>query len=133
VSDAVAGMRTYLLTQSDVTNTTSRIYFSNLPQGVTLPAVVLEQSGDEIVRHLSNTTTLRRTTINVIAYASTHTVAASLGDVLTTAIEFDTGTWGSVSVRRAYVEGTVDLVEPPIDGSEDFRHVRSLLSVVWHT
>lgn len=134
MSDAVAAMRTYLLTQSGVTDECStRIYYGNLPQAVTLPAVVIEQTGDDIARHLGATTTLRRTTIGVHAYAENHTDAAALGDALVSAIEFDSGTWGTVTVNRAYVEGVVDITEPPRDASQAYRRIRSLLAIVWHT
>jgi hypothetical protein len=127
-------MRTYLLTQAGVTAIVStRIYYGNLPENATLPAVMIEQRDSDVIRKLAATTTLRRASLNVHGYATTHAAVASLGDALTAAIEFATGTWGSVSVRRAYIEGQVDSHEPPRDGSQAYRCIRSLLAVVWHT
>jgi hypothetical protein len=134
MSDPVAAMRTHLLTQSGVTNlVSSRIYYGNLPENATLPAVMIEQRDSQVQRRLAATTSLRRASLNVNAYATTHSALASLGDALVSAIEFKTGTWGTVSVRRAYVEGQFDVNEPPRDGSSAYRCIRSLLAVVWHT
>lgn len=136
MSDAVAAMRTYLKTQSGVTDlcggSDARIYYGNLPQNPTLPAVVLEQTGDDIQRKLAGATTLRRTRINVHAYAESQPDAAALADALATAIEFGSGTWDTMDVRRALVEGVVDASEPLREGRQAFRNVRSLLTVVWH-
>lgn len=133
MSDPVAAMRTHLLAQSGVTTLVStRVYYGNLPENATLPAVMIEQRDTEVIRKLTATTTLRRASLNVHAYATTHSAVASLGDALTAALEFATGTWGSVSVRRAYIEGQYDTHEPPRDGSQAYRCIRSLLAVVWH-
>lgn len=133
MSDAVAAVRTQLLATSGVTDLVgTRIYFDNLPQNATLPAIVVEQSSDDIIRHLGATTAHRRTAVNAHCYATTHTSAAAVGAAVETAMEFGTGTWGGVTVDRCLVEGTVDLVEPPRDGADAWRRVRSLLLVVWH-
>ena len=134
MSDAVAAMRTYLLTQSGVTDlVATRIYFDNLPQGATLPAIVVEQVNDDIIRSLNATDSLRRTSVNAIVYASSHTSAAAAGDAVESAVEFATGAWGTVTVRRALVESAVDVIESPQDASDAYRNVRSLACVVWHT
>jgi hypothetical protein len=134
VSDMAAACRTYLLTQAGVSSLVgSRVYFDVLPQTVTMPAVVIEMTADDIVRTLTATTTTRRTTLSVHSYADTHTGAVALGDAVETALEFKAGTWGSVTVKRSYVEATVDLVESPRDGSDAYRRIRSHLVVAWHT
>lgn len=134
MSDSVASMRTYLLTQSGITDIVgSRIYFNDLPQNPTLPAVALELQQSEIIRHLTATTTLRRDMVNAYGYASTYTSAAALGAAIETALEFASGTWGSMKCKLCLVEGTVDVTEPPRDGSQAWRWVRSIMAVVWHT
>ena len=134
MSDSVSSMKTYLLTQSGVTDlVVARIYYSDLPQNVILPALALELTQSEIIRHLSATTTLRRDTVNVYCYAGTYTAAAALGAAVETALEFATGTWGAMAVSRCLVEGTVDVTEPPRDASEAWRWVRGIMAVVWHT
>lgn len=134
MSDILAGVRSKLLTVSGVTDLiVSRIYFSNLPQAATLPAIVLELSVSSLIdRHLSATGTLYESSVNVYCYASTHTAAAALGDAVHTALEFGTGTWGTVTVKRCYVDNTQDVIEPPRDGSDAFRRIRGLLCSIWH-
>ena len=134
MSDSVASLRTHLLTVSGVTDlVVARMYFNDLPQDATLPALAIELTQSEIIRHLSATTTLRRDTVNVYAYADSYTGAAALGAAIETALEFATGTWGTMAVSRCLVEGTVDVTEPPRDASEAWRWVRGIMLVIWHT
>jgi len=130
----VADMRTYLLTQSGVTGLCStRVYFSALPQNITLPAVVLERTDTTVPsRTLAATGSLYRSEITAYAYGATESAMAGLGDALHAAIEFDTGTWGSSTVDRSFVEHYHDLVEEPWDGSQAWRFVRAMFCVVWH-
>jgi len=133
MSDVVAAVRAKLAATNTVTALVStRMYYDNLPQAATMPALVLEQTGSDNVRHLTASTSLKRKTIAVHCYATTHAAAVATGDVVESALEFATGSWNGITVTRSYVEGTADLVEPPRDGSDNFRRVRSLLCVVWH-
>lgn len=134
MSDIVAAMRTHLLADAPVAAVVgTRAYYQQLPQNPTLPAIVLELTQSEIIRHLSSTTTLRRAMVNAYVYATTHAAAASLGDKVETALEFISGSWGTVTVERCLVEGTVDVTEPPQDGSQAWLYVRGIMAVVWHT
>ena len=134
MSDILGAMRTKLLATTAVTDLIgTRIYFDDLPQSATLPAIVIEMTNSEVAdRTLSATGTLYRAGINVYCYATTRTTSISVGDAVYAALEFATGTWGSVSVKRALVENTQDVTEPPRDGSAAWRFVRALFTVVWH-
>ncbi len=134
MSDPVTALRAYLLTVSDVTDECgTRVYYNNLPQGATLPAVVLELTASEVAdRHLVATGTLYNSQVSAHCYAGTHAAAVTLGDAVYAAIEFQSGTWGGVAVKHATVENTHDVVDWPRDGSDVVRHVRSVMNSVWH-
>ena len=128
MSDILAATRTYLLTQSGVTDlVATRLYYDNLPQNATLPAVVLYQTAEDATRHLASSDTLNRHGLLLEVYATTHTSAAAVGEALKAAIEMQSGTWGTVDVRGAYVESVVDSPDAPKDGSQNYRRVRTLL------
>ena len=134
MSDIVSATRSYLLTQSGVTALVGqRIYWDNLPQSATLPALVIELSSSDLAdRTLAIVGTLFLSYVNVYCYASTHAAAASIGDAAHAALEFQSGTWGSVAVKRCYVENTQDVTDSPRDGSDAFRRVRALFCSMWH-
>jgi len=132
-------IRTHLLTQVDVTNLAStRIYYDNLPQNATLPAIVIQQTNDdaEPARHLAGIDVLHRAYVSLFCYADTHSAAATLGQAVFAAMETENevthNTWGSTTVRRAFVDVMQDGTEAPRDGSDAWRHVRDCFAVVWY-
>ena len=132
MSDIAAAVRARLLLVSGVTDLVStRIYFDNLPQGATLPALTVERAGEEPTRSLTAASSLTRVTTLVTVYAASHTSAASVGDAVHAALEMQSGTWNSVTIRRALVTGTNDIIESPQDGSDAYRHVRIMTLGVW--
>lgn len=134
MSDILDATRDYLLTQAGVTALAgNRIYWTELPQGATLEAIVLELTGSAVEdRHLTATGSHYRASVNVLCYGATHTEAAALAEAVYTALEFDTGTWGSVTVTRCFVEQRHELTDAPRDGSEAFTHIVALMCVMWH-
>jgi hypothetical protein len=132
MSDIVADLRTYLLTQTPVTNEVgTRMYFDHLPQGCTLPALVLEQNDLQIIRHLTASTTLRRAQVNILVVSESHTSARAAQAAIQDVVEFDNGTWGSTNVRRSYVDDEYDGNYSPGDASEDFTRVAYTTATVW--
>jgi len=128
----VADLRTYLLTQSGVTDLVStRIYYENLPQDATLPAVVLNQTAEDLVRHLAASDTLSRVSLLVDIYSTTEASANAVSAAVTAAVEMDTGTWGSSTIRRAYIESVSDAYNMPRDGSEQLHNIRMLSAIAW--
>lgn len=127
-------LRTYLLTQESVTNLlVNRIYYDALRQGSALPASVMELTHAEIMdRHLSGTGSAYRSQVTVYSYASSRPACNSLRDALIAAIEFDTGTWGSTNIERAFCEYWVDLAEEPPDGSGQWRYLSGIFTAIWH-
>ena len=129
MSDIVADLRTHLLTQSGVTNEVgTRIYFDHLPQGAVYPAIILEQNDLRLIRKLDDKQTLRRAQIDVQNVAESHTGVRTLQAAVQAAIEFETGTWGSTTVRRAYIDDEFDGTWSPQDGSE--LHIRVAFTTV---
>ena len=127
-------MRTYLLTQTAVTDLIgTRIYFDALQQSTSMPAVVFELTGGEVMdRHLSATGSTYRSQVHVYCYASSRTGATALADAVYDALEFASGTWTDTTVHRAFVEQYHDLTEEPRDGSGAWRYIRVLFTAVWH-
>jgi len=127
-------MRTYLLTQTDVTNEVStRVYFDVLPQGAELPAVVIERDTAQITRHLSGTQALRRSVCQVDVYAGNHPAVINASDAVVTALEMYTGSWtNTINVRRSYITDLSKSTDNPADGSQAFRHIDTLTCVVWY-
>jgi len=130
----VEDTRTHLLTQSDVTDLVgTRIYYDNLPQNASIPALVIEMSDDEpAARHLTGSGTLHRAGVGIFAYADTHPTVASVGEAVLASIEYASGTWGDSTVHRAFVENVQDATDAPKDGGHVFRRVRGLLCTVWY-
>lgn len=132
MSDIVAATRTYLLTQSGVTDLVgSRIYYDNLPQNATLPAVVVYLAAQDNVRHLASADSLTRYAVMLDVFGSTHAAVYALGQAIESAVEMDTGAWGTVNVRRAYVTNVTDTFDEPRQGSDEYRRFRIISVDVW--
>ena len=137
MSDIVKALRTYMLTVTDITNEVStRIYYDNLPQNATLPAVVISNDGAELIRNIASADSLRRSTMSVEIYSDSTTAHADVTDAeeaVTATLEHNTGTWDTVAVRECLIDDLADTIETPVDGGDAFRRVRTISCVVWHT
>lgn len=134
MADVLKGYRTYLLTKASVTAVCStRIYYGNLPQNPTYPAVVLHLITRDSQRHLTNAAALARSTVQADCHAQTHDTAENLSEQVRLVTEHYTGAWGVETIRHAQVDGIVDLSEDPVDGSQLVNHIRSMDVVAWHT
>lgn len=132
MNDIMDATRDYLLTQAGVTALVgNRIYYGNLPQSATTEAIVLELQNVSVMdRSLGDGGSLYNASINVVLYTDTHAERAALGSEVDTAMHHISGTWGGVTVDSSSVEYAHDSVDPPRDGSEQFRQVRVLFCTV---
>ena len=132
--DVAKALRTQLLTVTDITNQVStRVYWDTLPQAATLPAIVVQMTGTDRQRNIGAAEQFYRSTVQLEVYADSHADAVTVGDLVETNVEFDAGTWGTLTVSRSLVETVVDVVEAPADGSDAWRRIRSMSIVVWHS
>lgn len=135
MSDILKGLRTYLVSKSKVTGVASnRVYFHNLPQRPTFPAAVLHMITSESQSNLADSDGLVRTQIQIDCVSDNHDEAENLSEqIRQVTVKHTPRTWGTESVRSAYVTDRRDLTQPPVDGSQLFHHVRALDLVAWHT
>ena len=135
-TNIVKGYRTYLLAAGKISALTTRIYYGNLPQSVTLPAIVLNLTANQSHRNLSGPEALARATIQVDCYASgsgSYAASVGLGEAVREVTELDSvTTWGTETVGHKTVSTSRDEQDKPIDGSDSFRNVRTLDVDVWH-
>lgn len=135
MSNIVKGLRTFLLSKSAVTDVAgTRVYFGNLPQTPTFPAVVMHLITSESQRHHGNASGLVRSTIQIDCHDDEYQTSENLSEQVRKVTESQTErAWGSETARRAYITGRRDLTEPPVDGSQLHPKIRSLDLAVWHT
>jgi len=133
----------YLKTQSTVTDVVgsgadARIYTDRLPQGATLPAIVLHDAISGIsYENLSTGDGIATRRMQCNCYADTKLVAESLRNVIRKVTStYDHGTWGSggdaVFVHNATFAGMTTLDDEPRDGSDEPRYCRAIDFFVTH-
>lgn len=133
MSDVAKAVRTQLGNTSDVTNTApaTQHHFLTLPQGATLPAVVIQNNGRDLTRHLGDAQTLADYRLIISCYSEDPDELETLGDAVASALEMQTGSWNSIDIRRAHIDDIVDVEEAPNDGSSTWRFVRLIMVGVW--
>ena len=140
MADIQKALRQTLVATSGVTAelaSTSAVYYDNLPQNADLPALVLTTVSGEQERTLSGASSIMRSRIQVDAFADKRVTANTVSDAVATALDdFDAGTIGSganaVAVRQIYCDPPQDEIDAPVDGTQQFRHVRTRDVIVWH-
>ncbi len=123
MADIVKATRQYLLGKSAVTDlVVSRIYPHELPQGATLPAVVIEEVDADSDLHLGGFCGLRHTRLRVRSYGSERADARALREtVRTCGIVGYRGTTDGVVFAGVDPAGYGTGVDQPTDGSDDTR------------
>jgi hypothetical protein len=110
VSDAAAVVRDRLLNVAAVTALVStRIYTQNLPQSVTLPAVLVERVDESQASHLRGGSSLMVTRVQVSSVAATRAAAEAVdaaiqGDRAGSALSHWAGTAGSPGTPVRWVQ-----------------------------
>jgi hypothetical protein len=133
MADIAAAVRTYLLTQSTVTDVCgTRVSFDVLPQNVTLPAVVVSVVDTEANNHMSSGSQIARSTVEIESYATTRTAANNLAEQIRLVLQHYEGAAGSVTIVGATLRDERDDRDPPVDGSQVFRRIRSQDYEIWY-
>lgn len=136
VADVAIAVRSYLLGKSAVTDLLSqRIYTDALPQGATMPAVVMNKLFTTHDVACSDFAGLAHARLQFECYAATRLVANSLAEAIRgSGIAVFKGETGGADIRGARVEeGMSYKTDPPTDGSDESRYVSVLDLVVDYT
>lgn len=99
MQDFHAGLIAYLLTQTSLTSLISnRIYPINLPEGVTLPAVVYRETGDNSDDALQAAPTLERPIIEFEAQGATYAEVRAIIRAITATLKNYSGAVGTCNI-----------------------------------
>lgn len=112
-------IRTYLLTQTPITNLVGqRVFSSNIPQREDYPAISIVRITGGHAHMLSGGAGFAEPTVQVDAWADTSTVCESIAEALRGELQGFRGTMGSTTVRAVVLQNEIDLSEEPSDGSD---------------
>ncbi len=130
-------IRTYLLTISAVTDllgTTTEIFTDRLPQrgGYTLPAIVLNVFGGRYVQHLTGSSNVARTRLQLECWADDRPAANALLEAVRKNLEHYPGAAGDDTVDISIGVNPRYLYEPPKDASEAGLYSATVDFLVWH-
>lgn len=118
-------VRTYLLTQSPVTNrvgtdatgSMARIYSNDAQQNITADRIVYERNGTDREPMLASAMGSAEAFIEFDCISTTYAAAKSLANVLRGEMDGFRGTMGSATVHWCILEDEHDDFDPPADGS----------------
>jgi hypothetical protein len=117
--DASTGdLVTYLKTRTGITalvgaTTSARIYPDVAKQGAALPHLVYTVSGGDSYRHLGGGSGLRRTVLQVYAFAATRAGADALAEQVRLALANFRGTWTDSTIYDC------ETAAPPVNGYDE--------------
>lgn len=138
MSDITKAVRAYLLGNSEIaTAVGTRIYPDVLPQRdgqITsdLPACTIEIISGSSDSALYGGTGLAMQRISITIYATTRSATRSLAEFIRRAMLKLRGQVGTEHVRCVTCESRQDLVDPPADGSNNWRYLHAIDFDVTH-
>lgn len=117
------GVRTYLLTNSDLTDLVAqRVYVDVIPQGGTVPCVVAVEMDDRGIGGVTAATGLAQCVLRLKCYHTDPDSAVAIRDqVRSTLLDRPRGTMGDVTIRGLAVHKRGTGVDPPLAGSDQWR------------
>ncbi|HUS39179.1 MAG TPA: DUF3168 domain-containing protein [Pirellulales bacterium] len=137
--DASTGdLVTYLKTQTGITalvgsTTSARIYPVYAKQGAALPFLVFVQSGGDSFRHLSGGSGIRRTALQIYAFAATQAGADALAEQVRLSMANHRGTMGSSTVYDCdHVATAVTGFDEAEDASDSRRYWTMIVFDLYH-
>lgn len=99
----------------------------------TLPAVTYTVIYAEHENHLKGAVGNRHTRLQVDCYAETSAGASQVAKVIREAMAGYRGSWGEVFINGVTLDRSLSAVDPPNDGSSDWRYVQILEFLISHT
>ena len=138
MADITKSLRTYLLTQSTVTDVCgTRINFDEADQSWidnSATHVLLHFITGDSVRSLDGPSGLARTVVQVDCLSDSHQTATDLREQIRLVTENTTNaTWGSQAIGRCYANKIADSTDRPSKGAAHSRRKCPLELTVWHT
>ena len=127
MSDIGAGINQKLLATAGVAAICgTRGYPDALPINETLPAYTYAIVSDNSEHHMGGFAALAQARIQFDCFALTRKAANELGTAIRKAIQGERGTWGGEHVRTCHKENEFTRYEPPLDGSDAGRYVKTI-------
>jgi hypothetical protein len=126
VADVVSAVRTYILSQSSVTDVIAqRMYLDRLKQNAKLPAATISKVSESHVHTISNRSGLVQTRLQIECFASQRLTANSLAEAIyKCGIVAVKGSTNSVDIRGVMVEdGQRNFTIDDADGGDDHLYV----------
>lgn len=123
----ISELITYLESKTTITDYVgsgsepSRIYVARRPQGDALPAMVIEYTGSEHVRHLTGAAGLAEASLQITSYSTSSLEAEQMGDAVRLVLDgydSETGAMGSLSVRKVELMSDDLRYNDPVDASD---------------
>lgn len=111
----------------------ARVYWQQLPQAVTFPAVVLREISNEEVAHLRGTSGVSVTRVQIDCYSPDYTAAFALREAIRQRVRPWRGTQGSVFVHSVVQGSRNSFYLEPRDGTETGRHVCTIDFLIHHS
>ena len=102
----------------------SRIYVARRPQGDAVPAMVIEYTGSEHVRHLTGAAGLAEASIQITSYSTSSLEAEQMGNAVRLVLDgYDSetgamGSLGTLSVRKVELMSDDLRYNDPVDASD---------------
>lgn len=133
MADIGLGLRTYLLTSSDITGLVDvRIYPSVLPQNAELPAIVYDVMGGDPNDVLTGSSGSYRAVVDVECISNSHISSNDLAEQVRLLTQGYSGAMGTEVCNACRLTGRFEHYQPPIDGSDLGRHVVALTLEITH-
>lgn len=124
MADIGQAVRSILVADAGVSAITTRVHSDYLPQGISLPAVVLWTISSVGVDSLVGFTGMEQSTIQLECLASTRTQSAALWKAVNQALSGYRGTSETVPIRSvSQATGRYDREDRPTTGSDQRRFV----------
>lgn len=122
------GLRTYLLTVSDVTDlVSSRMRPDALTQNETFPALVIEEFSSDHSHTISASSGIVTSDINISCYSESRLEAENVAEKVRAALQGYTGAAGSETIQSSILRNRASAYMVPADGSDGGLYVTALL------
>lgn len=123
MGDIVTEIRSYLVADANILAAVAqRIYQDHLPQGMeTMPAIVLEEISSRDEQQIEGHSVMQWTRVRARCYAATPSSAASVRTLVRNRTATTRGLLGSIFVSDVELAAKGNGIDPPNDGSDNWR------------
>lgn len=125
------GLRTLLLAQSSVTDTTSEIYVTQAPQRAGTPRIVVDRVSDEKYKGLDGYQSAKHCEVDIEVWSTTPTKAAALAKTISDFLDDYTGAAGNETILSSHQIDTSDSFDYRSSGDDVVDYV-TILNFEFH-